>query len=53
LLLLLISYAEVGILDLSSMFFHEYEDVIRDLDHGQDKPNDKKREKLETVMQIF
>lgn len=47
-LLLLISYAEVGILDLLEMFSYEDEDVIRDSDHGQDGANVRKREKLQT-----
>lgn len=49
LLPLLISYAEVGILDLSQIFSLEDEGVIRDPDHGQDRANDRKREKLETL----
>lgn len=49
LLPLLISYAEVGILDLSQIFSHEDEGFIRDPDHGQDRANDSKREKLETL----
>lgn len=48
-MLLLISYAEVGILDLLEMFSHEDEDVIKDPDHGQDGANDRKREKLLTL----
>lgn len=48
LLPLFISYAEVGILDLSQMFSHEDKNV-RDPDHGHDRVNDKKRKKSETL----